>query len=89
MASVVGLAILAMVAGGCTSTDHIVANRPDLLSMPSQTETIGEAIEDSRRQACHRSGATARSRCARELREWDELLGPPALPEPPEHRDPD
>ncbi|WP_158586778.1 hypothetical protein [Aurantiacibacter zhengii] len=75
------LAVAALSATGCTSTDHIVANRGDLLAQPRQTQTLGEALQRAQQEGCLRAGSSGDLRCNRRLDEWAEVLAPPQLPE--------
>lgn len=74
---------LAVAGAGCTSTDHVVAQRGDLLREPAQMETLGESMESAQRDGCLRAGANRDFDCREELREWGEVLAPPELPEAP------
>lgn len=78
------LAILALGTSACTSTNHTVADRPDLLEQPPQPETLGEAIQRAQREGCLRAGSNRDLSCERRLDEWAEVIAPPEPPQPAE-----
>ncbi len=75
------LVVATLSTTACTSTDHIVANRGDLLEPPRQTETLGEALQRAQREGCLRAGGKGDLSCSRRLDDWAEVLAPPELPE--------